>query len=773
MINLLTCRSAWVSLLTLFATTHGQAIVDTETNTTKPMSRAQTLAMTPDETEASQISSDPGFEACNSGDLSNARCQTAMTKMLAKMTQTHHDVASDLTNVATQLTAIDSQQGDGMKKIGAINAAIYGTGSDDNAGLLNAFQKVAVSLQDIQDTVRAQATDIANKSASVRSATDLKVQNVKKVMDARLVDVEKQINTLLESQATAQQKSLVNANNNMLAATSSAQGAIASNQKAISTSTAALRTSIDDFRTSAQSQFNDLSRRLDGSVTRVSALSDAAEEDLSQLESTMKTEAQQAVNDAVRTSQTTLSGTLNSTSAALAEVRNEATTALADASTSLSAEVTQSQAEIDAAIQATRAKMSQAADQSKQGLAAFASTSNAGVNALGVAQEASGDRLRKEAQATQTQLVTVNQLVSSYGKTGQDAIKSIQVQTNSLLTPMQQSMGNRLTKQGTASGEELLRMNSAIADLLKKIGLDGNDALGALTAYISDVQSRAGDDVKFQESALSDTQSAIKTSGDLAKSKLKFQSDKADDTLKALSALLGGSIDETSDTFAEINAANAANQRNIQTQYQQKITAQQSALNRQVNEAKMSQQQGFQSLQSQQAQKAQAVAMLIADLMAVLSNVDGAAQASSGELSSLMSKLGSTQTGADSEIARLLQLIDGSESAASAGASGAEAKLNFAASAMGDQLTKALKGYSGAFSGDMSEAVAKLTQMSKESLDALQKSGAAQTAASGDADSMAKKLLTDLAKLQQSGQGSNDALGMRGEQSIKACSCET
>jgi hypothetical protein len=745
-----------VSLVCAGAAASGPA--DGETNTTKPLTRAQVLAMTPDDSDTSLITSDSGFQACNSGKIDSAECQQAMTKMLAQMTQTHKDVAMDIGNVATQLTAIESQQNIGLGKISSINSAIYGDGSDTNPGLMSSLQKVALALQDVQSTVREQASDIANKSSTIRSSTDKKIQNVRKVMDAKLLNVEKQINDLLASQTQTQQQSLVNANNNMLQATKNAQSAIAANNQAISQSGKALSDAVETFRQGAANDIADVSKRAQTSVQNLRTLSDAAEEDLDALGTKMKSEAKSAVGDALAASQASLAATLNSTTNSLNDVRSQASAALSDAGKALADEVAQSQAQIDSTIQSTKQKMAEVSSTGKEGLSSFSSNSNAGIGALTQAQDASGNQMTADAKATQSELDKVSQLVANYGKTGQDAIAAIQAKANSLLGPMQKQMSDRLTKQGQASGAELLKMNSAIADLLKRIGADGGDALSTLSQYIGDIQSRAGDDAKFQQSTLSDTQAAIQAASELAKGTLKFQGDKADSSLKALSNILGGSINDAATTLADVNSANSAKQRDIQAKYQQQIADQQSALNRQVNDAKMSQQQGFQDLQAQQAQKAQGVAVLIADLMSVLDKVNGAAQSSSSDLKDLQSKLAATQSGTSSDIQRLLNMISGSESAANASASGAQAQLQFALSAMGDQLTGSLKDYAGKFSGDLTSAIAKLSAMSNDTLSKLSQSGSLQTNASADADTQAKKLLTDLQNLMASGQAGNSAL---------------
>ena len=759
--NKRTCTLVWSSLLILSHVLPIASVAppdDMETNTTKPLTRAQVLAMTPDATDAGLITSDAGFQACNSGKLDSAECQQAMTKMLASMTQTHRDVVMDLGNVNTQLQAIDSQQSEGIGKINAINRAIYGDGSDSNPGLMNSLQKVALSLGDIQNTVRAQAADISNKSATVRAATETKINNVKKVMDVKLQQVEQQINDLLTQQASAQQQTLVNANNNMLQATTNANAAIVANNQAISASGSALRDAVETFRQGASNDIENISNRAGASVSNLKTLSDAAEEDLDNLGTQMKTEARSAVNDALASSKATLGGTVNSTTSSLNDIKSQASAALQDASRALTSEIAQSQADIDASIQTTKVQMAQMTDTGQKGLASFSSMADAGVAALQQAQQVSGAQMTADAQSTQAELTDVSQMVANYGKTGQDAIAAIQAKADSLLGPMQSQVSDRLTKQGQASSQELLRMNGAIGDLLNRVSTDGSDALTTLSAYIGDVQSRAGDDAQFQQDTLSDTQSAIKTASDLAKSKLKLQSDKADSTLGGLATILGGSIDDAASTLADVNSANSAQQRDIQSKYQQQISDQQSALNRQVNDAKMAQQQGFQDLQSQQAQKAQNVAALIADLMGVLDNVNGAARASSSDLSDLQSKLASAQSSTDSDVGRLLKLIEGSESAANAGASGAQAQLQFALSAMSDQLSGSLKGYTSQFNGDLSSAIAALSQMSNDTLSKLSTSGAIQTNASADADSQAKKLLTDIQNLMSSGQASNEAL---------------
>ena len=731
---------------------------DVETNSTKPLTRAQVLAMTPDQTDAGIVTADPGFQACNSGKLDSAECQQAMTKMLAQMTQTHKDVAMDLGNVATQLTAIESQQGEGVKKISAINRAIYGDGTDSIPGLMSSLQKVALALQDIQTTVRTQAADISNKSATVRAATEKKLQNVKSIMDTKLQAVEKQINDLLTQQATAQQQTLTNANRNMITVTQGAAETMDGNVKSLTKAGRDLSDAVETFRQGATNDIADISRRAQTSVSNLKSLSDAAEEDLDNLSTQMKNEAKAAVNDALATSKATLGATLNATAETLNQIRTQGTTALSDAGQALADEVTQSQAEIDASIQNTRQEMAKVSGSGKEGLASFSSNSESGVSALTKAQEASGAQMAADARATQSELDRVGKLVANYGRTGQDAISAIQAKANSLLAPLQSQVSERLNKQGQASGSELLRMNSAIADLLSKINADGGDALNALSAYIGDVQARAGNDAQFQQQTLSDSQSAIRSASDLAKGRLKLQSDKADGSLKALASILGGTIDDTAATVSDVNAANSAKQRDIQSKYQQQISNQQGSLNRKVNDAKMAQQQGFQDLQSQQAQKAQNLAALIADLMGVLDSVNGAAQASSSDLSALQGKLSQTQAGTDSEIQRLLKLVETSQSAANAGASGAQAKLQFALSDMGDQLTGSLEDYAGKFNGDLNNAIASLSQMSKETLAKLSESGALQTSASADADAQAKKLLADLQNLMSSGQASNDAL---------------
>ena len=729
-----------------------------ETNTTKPSSRAEVLAATPDDSAADMVTSDPGFNACSTGNYDSPDCQNAMTKMLAKMTQVHYDVVQDLQNVAVQLNGLDAQQGDGEKKIASINAAIYGTGTDDNPGLMTQLQTVAQSLQDIQANVRDQATDIANKSSSVRAATELKIQNVKKVMDVKLAEVEKQINDLLDAQASAQQQTIVNAATNMLKATSQASTAISANGASIRAGQAALSDAVDEFENSAKTDLGQVAQETEENVSNLSQIQATASESLDQMNSAMTSAAKTAVATALSDSQDILAANLNSTTQSLNEVKTQASQDLAQAGSALSSDVQQSRADIQASFDATAQRMQQTNEDNRNGIASFSSTATAGVTALGQAQEASGQRLLSDAKDTQDEMSKVSQMISDYDKTGRDSLASIQGNVNSLVTPMQQAVGDKLSKQGQASGSELLRLNSAIADLLKRIGLNGNDALGALAAYMSDVQSRAGDDAKYQEGTLADTQGAIQTASDLANAKLKLQSDQADGTLGQLASTLGGSIDDAAATLNDVTVANGARQRTIQSQYQQQITAKQGDLNRRINDAKMAQQQGFHSLQAEQAQKGQDLAGLIADLMNVLDNVNGASQASGSQIADLQANLNMTQGAADTEIARLMNLIDGSQSAASAGASGAEAKLNFAMSGMGDQLANALKGYTGQFSGDLSDAIQKLTGMSNDTLSKLMASGALQTNASSDADALAKQLLTDLSQLSSSGQSSSDAL---------------
>lgn len=728
-----------------------------EANTTKPLTRAQIIAMTPEDADNSMLLNDPGYEACASNP-SDSKCQNAMTKQLAVMSQTHQDIVSDLNNIAIQLNAIEGQQTDGLKKIDTINSAIYGSGSEDNIGLMNSLQKVAISLQDIQSTVRDQTTDIANKSSTVRQATDAKLKNIQQIMDKKLIDVEGQINKLLNDQASAQQTAVVNAATNMLQATTNAAQASQANQENINKAKVALSDAVDEFETSAKAELATVAQETATNVQTLGAIQDGAKQSLDEMKTKLTTEAKSAVTSALDDSQKLLASNVQSTVATLNDVKNEGFKELAEASTSLKAEVAQSQSEIQAQLDASKNKMQQTNEENKKGIAGLSDTASQGVKALSTAQEASGAKLLEDAKKTQGETNTVNAAIKDYEKTGRDAVAGLENKVNGLVGPLQESAGAKLAAQGKMSGDELMNLNKMIADMFKGISSDGNEALGQLSAYLSDIRGRAGDDAKFQDGALADTQNAIGAAADLAQGKLNLQKDKSNQNLRALTALLGGSMDETAETLSEITSANGAKQRNIQSRYQQEIANQQATLGRRVSDAKMAQQQEFNGLQSDQAKKSHELAVMIADLMSVLENLETASKASGSDLANLGSSVSATSGDADNEIARLLKLVENSESAASAGASGASAQLKFALSGMGDQLTKSLKSYAGQFNGDLSAAIAKLTGMSDETLAQLRVSGETQTAASSDAETLSKKLLTDLGQLAASGQSQSEAL---------------
>lgn len=728
------------------------------TNTTKPLSRAEVLAMSPDDSNLSLQAIDPGFQACKSGNYGGSDCQNAMTRMLAKMTQTHQDIVSDLTNVATQLNAIESQQSDGLTEIQSINTAIYGTGSSDDVGLMNQLQTIAQSLQDIQSTVKDQAADIANKSATIRNATDMKIKNVDTIMDAQLLTVQKQINDLLTAQAAAQQKSLTNANNNMIKAATDAQSTIKSNQASIKASQSSLSDAIDNFGDTASSTLRQVASATDTNLNNLKAVVATANSTLSALQTNMTGQAEAATNAALASSQTQLSSALNSTMSQLNSVASEASASLTSAGAALQSDIQQSQSNIAARFAATQQKMQQTNSDNANAIASLSSNSNSGVTSLAAAQQQSGDQLMANAQAAQAQLSSVSGLVSNYAGTVQASVASVQQTSDNAVGPLKKAVGDNLSKVGQASGEELVRMNTLIANLLQSISGDSADATSALAKYISDYEQRAGADAQAQQGALSDTQQTIATTKALSEKKLQLLSDTSNGKIGALAQLLSGSIDDATSTFNDITTANGAQQRSIQTQFQGAITDQQKQLNDQVNAAKLAQQQGFQSLQSKQAQKSQEVAKLIADLMAVLDSVDGASQASSGNLAALATQLNQTNSTASSEYNALMNLITSSGSAANASASGAQAKIQVALSGMTDQLAQSLKAYAGQFNGDLSDAIANLSSLNNKTLSQLQASGAVQANASADADSLAKSLLADLANLQASGQTGSDAL---------------
>ena len=729
-----------------------------QTNSTQPLSRAAVMAMTPDDSNLSLQAIDPGFQSCQSGNYGSADCQNAMTNMLAKMTQTHQDIVSDLTNVATQLNAIESQQSDGRGEIESLNTAIYGSGSADNIGLMNQLQLITQSLQDVQTTVKDQAADIANKSATIRNATDTKIKNVNTIMNAQLSTVKKQINDLLTAQATSQQKSLVNANVNMIKAANDAQSTIKSNQASIKASQSTLSDAIDSFGDTASATLGQVAAATSANLDNLQNVVASANRTLGALQINMTAQATAATNSALAASQSQLAEALNGTMSQLNSVASAASASLSDAGAAIFSDIQQSQADIAARFSATQQKMQQSNSENANAIAQLSSNSNSGVTSLASAQQQSGDQLMANAQAAQKQLSTVSDLVANYAGTVQASVASVQQTSDAAVGPLKQSVGDKLSKIGQASGDELVRVNSLIGSLLQAIKEDSGDATAALASYIADYEKRAGADAQAQQGALSDTQQTIATSKALAQQKLQLLSDTSNNKIGSLAQLLSGSIDDATSTFNDITTANGAEQRSIQTKFQGEITEQQQELNAQVNAAKMAQQQGFQSLQSQHARKTQDIAQLIADLMAVLDTVDSASQTSSRDLASLANQLNQTNSTANSEYNSLMNLIASSGSAANASASGAKASIQVALSGMTDQLAQSLKAYAGQFNGDLSAAIANLSNLNNETLAQLQASGAAQTSASADADTLAKTLLADLAQLQASGQTGSEAL---------------
>ena len=728
------------------------------TNTTQPLSRAQVMAMTPEEADSAMLSTDPGFASCKDGDYGSDACQNAQTSALAKMTQTQQDVSSDLTNVAVQLNAIQSQQADGNAKISKINNAIYGNGNSDNIGLIQSLQKVALSLQDIQNTVRTQATDIANKSSTVRSSTELKVQAVKTVMDAKLADVEKKINDLVNAQALGQQQMLVNSAINMQKAAAGAQLSIATNTNTIKAGVKALSDAGDDLLISTQTNLNQLSSGIEENVHAIQTIADTGTETLQALKDTLTTDGTQAIAQALATGQQTIASTATSASKSLNDARADMTSQITDAGGALKNEIAQTQADLNAGLVNTQAAMHQTERDNAAKITELSTTASEGVVALAKGQDASGAQMIQQAQTVQAQLGTTSDAISQYAKTGEDSQKYLQSLVGSLVAPMQQSASQKLTDQSQASGTELTNMNANIAKVLSGINGMSGDALAALSQYLSDVQAQAGQDSKGQDQALSDSQQAIMYGKQLSEAKLGLQSDRANQALSQLMAVLGSSLQETAGTVNDVNAANAAKQNAIQGQTQQQILDAKADMVKKVNAAKIEQQTSLNGLQSDQAQKAQQLNALITTLMGVFDQLDVASKASQGDLSNLNSLIATTQSSSNSDVENLFQLLETSKSAASAGASGASAQIQLLLGKMGDQLGASIKNYAGQFNGDFADAIKALSSTSNDTSAKLAASGLAQQAAATDAESQTKNLQTDLSQLGISGQSQIDAL---------------
>jgi len=728
-------------------------------NTTKPLTRAQIMAMTPEETDAKNIADDPAFQVCNSGKTDSSECQDAMTRKLAEMTQTHQDIVSDLTNIAVQLNSINTQQAVGDRKITDINTAIYGSGNDDNIGLVNSLSKVANGLQDIQNTVRDRSADIANKSSTVRSSTDSKIKNVRTVMDSKLADVEKQINTLLNDQAKTQQTALVNSATNMQQAAQAASNSIANNAKALQKSATALSDAADILEEEVTSGLTEVAKTAENTNQNIAAIKDSAKDSLSQLKDTMTEETKKAINDAVQQGKSSLSASASDAQQKLLDAKNQALADVSSAQASLQSDVQNLKADTLAKLQDTQNKMKDAQTTNQNSVNAVTSQVNVGTSALSTAQQESAKNVGADAQLSRDEMNKLMELISAFKKSTTDSVGSIRDQVHALASPMQQSVADQLKGQGTATGDELLRMNSQIGDVLSRIKGQGSDAQASLMNYLANIQKQAGSDAKSQQGALSDAQATIDLAKALADGQLKLESDKASSAASVLFKMFGTTLDDTTQTVNDVNNAHSAKQLQLQRQFQQAILDQQSGLTTQVNRAKFDQQQGLNELQSDQAEKSRDISAIIAQLSGVFNDVDSSSKYSQSAIEALKGKLSNSQGIADSELARMVKLMEQSQAAANAGAAGANSKIQFAMQGMSDQLSGTLKQYASQFNGDFSRAISRLTGLSDSTLQKLQRSGDIQRNTTSDAETLAKTLLTDLQKLQQTGSSESDALG--------------
>ena len=728
-----------------------------QTNITAPMTRQQIIAANPTQSPV-DIENDPAFKTCTSGDKGSKSCQDAQTRQLALMTQTHQDIISDLTNVAVQLTAINAAQAVGDQKIASMNNAIYGDGSVNNTGLINTLQRVTLALQDIQTTVQEQSADIANKSSAVRTSTDLQVQNVRKVMDAKLADVEAQINILLSAQATGQQQALVNSATNMQNAAQAASATITSNTNNLKKAVSGLSDGADILQVDTQTTINDLSNELTATTNNINAVNGTANAMIDAFKTNMTDESKKAIADATALGKATISNKTSDAQAALSQTQSEAMQQVAAGRASLESDVANLKTDTQTRLAGVQGDFQKNQQANQNTLNSISSTASSGTAALSEAQGQSSKDMQASAQLSRSEMNKVLALVRAYKQATGDSIGTVRDMLAGLVGPMQQTVSDSLKNQGQSTGNELLNMNGEIANVLAKIKSQGGNAQQALLGYLSNIQNQAGKDAQSQQGALNDVKAAIEAARALANGQLQLQSDKASSAAQTLFSLFQGSLDDTAGTVNEVNSANAGKQRNMQRDFLKKLLDRQNALRGDVSEAQYQQQQGINELKGDQATKAQQIAALIAQLSGVFSQAESASQYSQTAVAELRDRVANSQGVADSELARLLGLVQQSGAAANSGAAGANSQVKIAVSGMQDQLIGALRRYSGQFSGDFAGAVARLNGLSKSTMDQLQASSGNQMKSTNDAEQLVKNLLMDLEKLKQSGSSETEAL---------------
>jgi len=721
------------------------------------MTRQQIIAANPTQSPV-DIENDPAFQSCTTGDKGSKPCQDAQTRELALMTQTHQDIVSDVSNIAVQLTAINAAQAVGDQKIQSMNSAIYGDGSGNNMGLVNSLQRVALALQDIQTTVQEQSADIANKSSAVRTSTDMQVQNVRKVMDAKLTDVENQINALLTAQATGQQQALVNSALNMQNAAQAASATITTNSNNLKKAVSGLSDAADILEVDTKTTINDLSTQLTSTTDNLKTVNATANDMVDAFKANMTDESKKALADATAQGKATISNKTAEAQSALAQTQSDAYAQVAAGRASLESDVSNLKTETQSRLADVQSEFSKNQQANQNSLNQISSTASSGTAALSAAQQQSAKDMATSAQMSRSEMNKLLALVQAFKQSTGDSVGTVKDLLANLVGPMQQTVSDQLKNQGQATGGELLNMNSQIANVMDKIKRQGGSAQDALLAYLSNIQDQAGKDAQSQQGALTDAQAAIEAARALANGQLQLQTDKASSTAQTLFSLFQGSLEDTSSTVNDVNSANSAKQRGMQQQFLQMLLDKQNGLNKDVNQAQYQQQQGINELKTDQATKAQQIAALIAQLSSVFSQAESSAQYSQSAVADLNSQVTNSQGVANSELARLLGLVQQSGAAANAGASGANSKIQIAVSGMQDQLVQALKKYSGQFSGDFSDAIAHLNSLSNSTMNQLQTSAGSQLKSTSDAETIAKSLLTDLSKLKQSGSSETDAL---------------
>ena len=702
-------------------------------------------------------SMNPGFAQCDASPATPA-CWGASASLLLTMKYNQDKMASNLESVKSSMATVQTQQTEANASIAAIQTALFGSDSYDTNSVLVKVNKANGAIEAVQSSIQSQAVDVAAAVTKVVAGVNSDLENINKVMDSQMKQLQNDTAAVLAANTAAQQAHINRLNAGFAREKGSVVSQVSTNAATVTAAAKIVLNDAEGLEETANTELGAVKATLSDAQSSADAVQQYAQNAVGNATYTMnnaiKTGIQGALDDADEL--------IDKTASKANETINKAAISLEEALTGNVSELAKQAEDLQANLQNNisdaQSKVLSLEGTVKQSVTSYSTTGSQLVNNLNSTVTRTGYDLSNVLNDAEKMENTGSELLTSVGEEAGAAISGAQAGMQGSIDAANNQVGGSVGSVFGQVGGELGRLNSDVASASENAVTQGNKLKENADSMINGVSGDVAGDTESQAGAVGDTAAAVDSANSMLNAMIDSKSDQLSSQFRGLAATVMGALNDATETAGEMGSAGQAQVSRVQSNVNGLVNSQSAEFANQIAAQKNAQAASIAALQGSLAGKGSDSA---SDLQAIkqaafaLSQSESNSENGAGGLNDLLSDSAASSSQEANELANLLAI---SGSATSAAAAQAGQQVGSEIGAMGDSLKSSLQGYASQFQNLFGGRMSGVQDQISTLVGALQGSSTAQIGLAADAKGQLNNILTDLGNIQGPAQGQYSSL---------------